>query len=195
MTDKKQDRPPVDSPEFKEWLKKRAKKRMDSIFGDDYKPAEFDERGAIFGKVENLDKTDAELFPGEIEEYTPEERRNLMKVHNTSITAISFPSEIKTELMSIAQNSGYSQVLEILSRGTEDELVLNGIEEAQAVADVAQIKLLDTQLKFPYWDSSRDNYNQAHENVFRNVQMGVFEITVSYIGQEFDIRLSTYNKR
>lgn len=44
---------------------------MDRIFGDDYQPASFDERGPIFGKAENLDKTDAELFPDELEEYTP----------------------------------------------------------------------------------------------------------------------------
>ena len=63
MTDKKQERPAKGTPEFKEWLKERAKKHMDEMFGENYKPAEFDERGAIFGKAENLDKTDAELFP------------------------------------------------------------------------------------------------------------------------------------
>ncbi|HHI93014.1 MAG TPA: hypothetical protein ENK04_05790 [Gammaproteobacteria bacterium] len=55
---------------------------MDAIFGDDYKPAEFENGGAIFGDIENLDKTDAELFPDELEEYTPEERRKKFKVHS-----------------------------------------------------------------------------------------------------------------
>lgn len=64
-------RPPDGSPELEQWLKERAQKRMDRIFGDDYQPASFDERGPIFGKAENLDKTDAELFPDELEEYTP----------------------------------------------------------------------------------------------------------------------------
>lgn len=79
MSDKKPDRPPVDSPEFKEWLKSRAKKHMDDTFGDNYKPADFDERGPIFGDIKNLDKADAELFPDELEEYTPEERRKKIK--------------------------------------------------------------------------------------------------------------------
>ncbi len=51
------------------------------IFGDNYKPADFEESGTIFGDIDNLDKSDAELFPDEIEEYTPEERRKNFKVH------------------------------------------------------------------------------------------------------------------
>ena len=82
MTDKKTERPPEGTPEFKEWLKEQAKKDVDAIFGKNYKPAEFDERGAIFGKAENLDKTDAELFPDELEEYTLEERRDKFNVHS-----------------------------------------------------------------------------------------------------------------
>lgn len=79
MSDK---RPPEDSPEFIEWLKKEHSKNSKKIFGKDYKPAEFEEGGAIFGDIENLDKTDAELFPDELEEHTPEERREKFKVHS-----------------------------------------------------------------------------------------------------------------
>lgn len=82
MTDKKTERPPEGTPEFKEWLIERAKNRKSSIFGENYKPAEFNERGVIFGDIENLDKSDAELFPDELEEYTPEERRETFKVHS-----------------------------------------------------------------------------------------------------------------
>lgn len=79
MTDKKVERPPEGTPEFKEWLKEQAKKDMDDIFGDNYEPAEFDERGPIFGDIKNIDKADSELFPDELDEYTPEERRKLIK--------------------------------------------------------------------------------------------------------------------
>ena len=79
MTEEKDPRPPVDSPEFKAWLKRQAAKDIDAIFGENYKPADFDERGPIFGDSENLEKTDAELFPDELEEYSPEERRKLIR--------------------------------------------------------------------------------------------------------------------
>ena len=81
MTDKKNDRPPVGTPEFKAWLKKQTAKDIKDIFGDNYQPADFEDGGAYFGDIENLDKTDAELFPDEIEEYTPEERRKGFTVH------------------------------------------------------------------------------------------------------------------
>lgn len=81
MTDKKTDRPLEGTPEFKIWLKKQTAKDIKDIFGDNYQPADFEEGGAYFGDIENLDKTDAELFPDEIEECTPEERRKGFKVH------------------------------------------------------------------------------------------------------------------
>ncbi len=84
MTDKKSKRPPVDSPEFDEWLMKQTNDAVNSIFGDNYKPLDMGEgevEGATFGNIDNLDKTDAELYPDELEEYTPEERRKLFKLH------------------------------------------------------------------------------------------------------------------
>lgn len=83
MTHKDDNPPPEGTSEFKEWLKKRAKNDVDAIFGENYKPAQFDERGAIFGNTENQDKTDAELFPDELEEHTPEERRAKLKILST----------------------------------------------------------------------------------------------------------------
>ncbi|MGI9281658.1 MAG: hypothetical protein ACR2PX_18790 [Endozoicomonas sp.] len=82
MTDKKSTRPPEGTPEFKEWLVEQSSKHIKDIFGDNHKPADFEESGAIFGNIENLDKTDAELFPDELEEHTPEERRRKFKVHS-----------------------------------------------------------------------------------------------------------------
>jgi len=81
MTHKKSDRPPEGTPEFEAWLREQVAKDFKDIFGDNYQSADFEECGAIFGDIKNLDKTDAELFPDEIEEYTPEERRKAFKVY------------------------------------------------------------------------------------------------------------------
>lgn len=75
------ERPPGGAPEFKKWLEEKAKKAVDGIFGEDYTPADFDERGPIFGNPDNLDKSDADLFPDELEEHTPEERRKKFKLY------------------------------------------------------------------------------------------------------------------
>jgi len=82
MTKKKSTRPPEGTPEFKAWLKEQTAKDFKDIFSDNYQPADFDEVGVLSGNEDFLEKSDAELFPDEIEEYTPEERRKGFKVHS-----------------------------------------------------------------------------------------------------------------
>lgn len=81
MNDKKSGRPPEGTPEFEAWIEERAAKRVKEVFGGDYKPAEFDESSGIAGSSEILDKTDAELFPDDTEDYMPSERKPKL-VHN-----------------------------------------------------------------------------------------------------------------
>ena len=72
--------PPKDPDALKRWLKEKSKDDINAIFGKDYKPADFEESGAIFGNIEDLDKTDAERFPNELEEHTPKERRKSFRL-------------------------------------------------------------------------------------------------------------------
>ena len=65
MSDKKP--PPIGTEEFKEWLRQQTKADIKDIFSNG--PADFD----------------AELFPDELEEYTPEERRKLFKVYSSNL--------------------------------------------------------------------------------------------------------------
>ncbi len=81
MTEKKSNRPPEGTPEFKAWLKEQSAKDIKDIFGENYQPADFDEVGVLSGSEHLLEKSDAELFPDEIEEYTPEERRKGFKAY------------------------------------------------------------------------------------------------------------------
>ena len=68
---------PEDMKEFKERVRKSN--INEGLF--DARNSEFDETGLASGSMDIIDKTDAELFPDEIEEYTPEERRKTFKVH------------------------------------------------------------------------------------------------------------------
>jgi len=63
----------IGTEEHREWIRKRAEKRWKEIAESG--PAEFDENGLISGSEKALTSTDAELFPDEIEEYKPEERK------------------------------------------------------------------------------------------------------------------------
>ena len=74
------ERPPIDSPEFKEWLKQKSQSHMDDILGNEHESSDFETGGATFGDGDCLDKSDAELFPDELDECTPEERRKGLKL-------------------------------------------------------------------------------------------------------------------
>ena len=78
---KKQD-PNETEQELRERLKKFSKKASDGLF--DPESSDFDETELASGSPDLLDKTDAELFPEEIEEHTPEERRQKIISDNQS---------------------------------------------------------------------------------------------------------------
>lgn len=82
------DRPEPGTPEFYQWLRDRAK-AMAEEFGK-LPPPDFDEVGILSGRIEDIFKTDAELFPDELEEYMPHERVRLVaskSEHDTSKAA------------------------------------------------------------------------------------------------------------
>lgn len=70
------DRPAPGTPELNQWLRDRAK-AMAEEFGK-LPPPDFDEVGILSGRIEDIFKTDAELFPDELEEYMPHERVRLV---------------------------------------------------------------------------------------------------------------------
>jgi hypothetical protein len=100
---------------------------------------------------------------------------------------ISFPSELKEALSAIATEQRYPLVREILARGKADELVLKDKHEAQVIVDVARVQMLEAGLRYPYWNEDSTKYNKAHDEAFQDVQMGLFEKVVTYVGQEFEV--------
>ena len=73
MNDQKDKRPEPGTDEYWEWARKRAEQRWKEVIADG--PAEFEEAGVVCGDIETLTASDAELFPDDLEEYRPEERK------------------------------------------------------------------------------------------------------------------------
>jgi len=69
------------SENIDEELREHARKVSKGLFDSSYK-SDFDERELASGDVELLEKSDAELFPDEIEEYTDEEKKPRVVVDN-----------------------------------------------------------------------------------------------------------------
>jgi len=100
---------------------------------------------------------------------------------------LAFPDSIKTDLLKLAADGGYVGAKEILVRGRPDELVLESDAEAQVVVNVARVEMMRTQLKYPFWDEDDPRHDPSHADRFHDIVNGLFEKTVSYIGQDFKV--------
>ena len=89
--------------------------------------------------------------------------------------------------MKCTWSGGYLRAQEILARGKPDELVLESADEAQVVVNVARVEMMRTILQFPFWDEDDPRHDAAHEERFHDIVNGLFEKTVSYVGQEFEV--------
>ncbi len=76
---------------------------------------------------------------------------------------------------------------EILPRGNPAELILESEDEAQVVVNVARVEMMKTILQYPFWDEDDPRHDPAHEDRFHEVVNGLFEKTVSSIGQDFEV--------
>jgi hypothetical protein len=100
---------------------------------------------------------------------------------------IEFPAPLKALLLKSAATRKFPAALAILARGGPEELVVESQGEAQTLVDIARLDLLEARLKYPFWDEDLPNHDPAHEDAFHDVQMGIFEKTVMYVGQAFEI--------
>ena len=101
--------------------------------------------------------------------------------------AIVFPESVKADLLKIATTGKFVRAREILSRGQQGELILESDDEAQVVVNVARVEMMKTILQCPFWDEDDPRHDPAHEERFHDVVNGLFEKTVSYIAQDFEV--------
>ncbi len=104
---------------------------------------------------------------------------------------VSFPTVLKLQLKDIAIKRGHNAASEILDRGEPEELLLDSQTEAQMLINLARMEMTDTSLKYPFWNEDLPNYNTSHEDAFQDIQMGIFEKTIMYLDQVFELSPST----
>ena len=75
MNSNNSDRPPIDSPEFEEWLRKRCQKYRDENIGND--SADFDERDLASGDLNDFTKVMLNFFQTKLRSTL---RRNVEKL-------------------------------------------------------------------------------------------------------------------
>ena len=103
---------------------------------------------------------------------------------------IPFPESVKATLIKLATNAHYVLAKEILARGAADELLLDSHLEAQVIINIARVELMWAVLMYPFWSDDHPRHDPVHESATDDVLRDIYEKTVSYIGQEFEINSS-----
>jgi hypothetical protein len=101
--------------------------------------------------------------------------------------SIAFPDSVKADLLKIATAGSFMRAKEILVRGSPDELALESADEAQIVVNVARVEMMKSILKCPLWDEDDPRHDPVREERFHDIVDGLYEKTVSYTGQDFEV--------
>lgn len=100
---------------------------------------------------------------------------------------IPIPEAIKKDMQQIAQDRLYPEAMAIMARGRDDELVLESQQEAQIIVNIARVEMMLAALQYPFWDEDNALYQVSHELAFHDVQMGLFEKVIRYLGTEYQV--------
>lgn len=93
----------------------------------------------------------------------------------------------KAEFLAEATSSGFPQIVDILSRGPEDALVLKSSDEAVLIVDLLIYMKNRMELKYPYHDEEHPCFNPVHEDIVDNFIQTTWQKTLSTLKTEFDV--------
>lgn len=109
-----------------------------------------------------------------------ERRRESMKKRE-----VPMPVELIWEIAGIVHREGYTSLMGAFpAEGALLPICLDEDEAADLIV-LAVIEVKKARLRFPYYDDEHPMYDKQHEMAFDDVQMGIFEKTVYYVGAAF----------
>ncbi len=73
------------------------------------------------------------------------------------------------EIENFAKNEGYEEVLKIVAKQVDGRIEIEQWE-ADLLLKVAKIWQLQTELKYPFWDTDHPKYDPDHEDYFLDAQ-------------------------
>ena len=97
---------------------------------------------------------------------------------------IHIPHDLCNEALQVAVHDGFPEVIRILKSFQNGVAELNS-REASHLLDFARFLQQRARLHYPYWDDSESPHDPEHEDNFHEVNMGLHEKLVFYIGSEF----------
>ncbi|BBM02394.1 hypothetical protein [Microbulbifer sp. GL-2] len=97
---------------------------------------------------------------------------------------VQMPEELIGSLSEIVSKEGYSLLENVFSNVGKGSIFLSQ-EEAEGLVTLAVIEKKKGWLKYPFYDDEDHRYDPCHEEMFDDIQMGLYEKTIYYIESAF----------
>ena len=94
------------------------------------------------------------------------------------------PDDLVKQISEIVHAEGYTALMDAFKKGQRPPIFLSE-EEAEALVTLAVIEKRKAWLRYPYYDESHPLHSTEHEEKFDDVQMGIYEKTISYVSAAF----------
>lgn len=97
---------------------------------------------------------------------------------------VSMPPDLVQLIGKIVHAEGYTALMDAFKKNQQPPIFLSK-EEAEALIALAVIEKRKAELKYPYRDETHPQHSPEHEQYFDDVQMGLYEKTILYVGAAF----------
>ncbi|WHI44698.1 hypothetical protein [Microbulbifer sp. VAAF005] len=98
---------------------------------------------------------------------------------------VIMPVELVEEIAQIVQKEGYQALKDAFPTADKKPPIFLSREEAEALIDLAVIEKKKARLMYPYYDEEHPNFSEEHEEMFDDVQLGIYEKTIYYVEAAF----------
>jgi hypothetical protein len=97
---------------------------------------------------------------------------------------VTIPAELVSQISAIVHDECYVALQNSFPHDQTPPIFLSE-EEAEALILLAVIEKKKAWLKYPYYDEDHPQYSEEHARKFDDVQMGIYEKTIYYVGSAF----------
>lgn len=96
--------------------------------------------------------------------------------------SIHIPQDICDEALQLAIHDGFPEVIRVLRSFKNGNAELSH-KEAFHLLEFSKFLRLRASLHYPYWDDSEAPHSNEHEDNFHEVNMGLHEKLIAYLGE------------
>lgn len=98
---------------------------------------------------------------------------------------VIMPDELIEEITDIVHKENYTALKDAFPVEVVHSPVFLSQLEAEALIILAVIEKKKAWLMYPHYDDEDPNYDKKHEAMFDDIQMGIYEKTIYYVGTAF----------